>query len=152
MPYGYFNMLATVFVVVFIIAFICSLWTSIETKRKKHRILTIVFFGLLCVTIVLSIWTRAKELDQEQGVEIERFTTDLDQVFLDYYRKSTIEKLNCEFKMVYDTDEEYITINKWEEFFTTKYIVIYHISKINSSNVIHLGELDEILDEKDMEG
>lgn len=150
MPYGYFNLLAIVFVVIFAVAFVCSLWTFIETKRKKHRILSIVFFGLLCITIVLSIWTRAKELDQKRGVEIERFTTDLDQVFLNYYRKSTLENLNYEFKMVYDTDEEYITINKWEEFFTTKYIVVYHITNVT---IEHLDEYDYLSkDEIDMKG
>lgn len=148
MPYEYLFWLTIVVSVVFCIAFISFLWTFIERKRSKYIILSVICLMITISMIIIAIWAKDRYDKQEDGVEIERFDNNLDQIFLDYYKKATRENLKYKFKMVLDT-ESYITINKIDELFSTRYVVIYHLS---NKEVIHLNENDEILDEQDMEG
>ena len=90
--------------------------------------------------------------EQEQGVEIERIVgseSDLDTAFLNYYKRSAQGGYNYAFKMaIENTAKSYITINKVEELFSSKYIVLYHLSAFRVEHLID----EEVTDEQDMEG
>ena len=148
MPYEYLLWLTIIFSVLFGISFILFLWKFIERKNKKHILYSVLCLLCTGLMIVTAVWSHSKYIIAEKGIEIERYTTNLDQLFLDYYKESTKDNLKYEFKMIMDT-ENYITINKIDELFSNRYVVIYHLS---NSNIIHLEENEEVLDEKDMEG
>ena len=149
MPYEYLFWLTIVVATVFVIAFITFLWIFIEKRRTKYIIISIICAYVTAVMIILAVWAKKNYDKQEDGIEIERFTKDLDQVFLDYYKKATREGLKYKFKMVLD-NESYITINKVDELFSSRYVLIYHITNLN---IEHLDEDDYISeDELNMAG
>ena len=149
MPYEYLFWLTIVVAVVFCIAFVSFLWIFIERKKSKHIIISIICWIITTIMILLAIWAKDRYDKQEDGVEVERFDNNLDQVFLDYYKKATRENLKYKFKMVLDTNS-YITINKIDELFSTRYVVVYHITNLS---IEHLNEDDYLSkDEIDMKG
>ena len=149
MPYEYLFWLAIVVDVVFVIASITFLWIFIEKRRIKYINMSILCVLVIIAMLILAIWAKKNYDKQEDGIEIERFTKDLDQVFLNYYKKATREGLKYKFKMVLD-NESYITINKVDELFSSRYVLTYHITNLN---IEHLDEDDYISeDELDMAG
>ena len=152
MPYEYFFFLTIVFAVLFVTACFYFLWIFYERSHKKHLVFSIVFAVITGCLIWLSFWSHNKMKEQEQGVEIERIVgseSDLDTAFLNYYKRSAQGGYNYAFKMaIENTAKSYITINKVEELFSSKYIVLYHLSAFRVEHLID----EEVTDEQDMEG